>query len=331
MGRLGSGFLVDRRGRILTNAHVLGDEDRATVTFDDGTESPAEVLGRDESTDLVVLRAEDMPPDVRPLPLGRSAGLTVGDPVIAIGNPFGLERTATTGIVSALKRIINAPNDFEIQNVVQTDAAINQGNSGGPAPRRPGARHRHQLADRERERGQRRRRLRGPDRHDPPDRRRDHRHRGRRATPGSASPGRQVTPEIAEALGASGRPRGRRRERRRPRSGQGCGPAPRDHARRRRRPPRGRPDRRGGRARGARHGRREPGGLVAGRGRRARADRAPRRRPRQRPGDAGRPTRRRRRARPGRSPRYARGGVRRVPRPQESHEEAPSGTSRSSC
>jgi S1-C subfamily serine protease len=131
-GRLGSGFLVDRRGRILTNAHVLGDEDRATVTFDDGTESPAEVLGRDESTDLVVLRAEEVPPDVRPLPLGRSAGLTVGDPVIAIGNPFGLERTATTGIVSALKRIINAPNDFEIQNVIQTDAAINQGNSGGP-------------------------------------------------------------------------------------------------------------------------------------------------------------------------------------------------------
>jgi S1-C subfamily serine protease len=131
-GRLGSGFLVDRRGRILTNAHVLGDEDSATVTFDDGTESPADVLGRDESTDLAVLQVEDLPEDARPLPLGRSSRLAVGDPVIAIGNPFGLERTATTGIVSALKRIINAPNDFEIQNVVQTDAAINQGNSGGP-------------------------------------------------------------------------------------------------------------------------------------------------------------------------------------------------------
>jgi S1-C subfamily serine protease len=69
---------------------------------------------------------------VRPLPLGRSNHLVVGDPVIAIGNPFGLERTATTGIISALKRIISAPNDFEIQNVIQTDAAINQGNSGGP-------------------------------------------------------------------------------------------------------------------------------------------------------------------------------------------------------
>ena len=131
-GRLGSGFLVDRRGRILTNAHVLTDADEAVVTFDDGTESPAEVLGRDESTDLAVLRAEDVPDGVRPLPLGRSTGLVVGDPVLAIGSPFGLERTATTGIVSALKRIISAPNDFEIQNVIQTDAAINQGNSGGP-------------------------------------------------------------------------------------------------------------------------------------------------------------------------------------------------------
>jgi S1-C subfamily serine protease len=110
----------------------VGGEDDVTVTFDDGTESPAEVLGTDESSDLAVLRAEDVPAGVRPLPLGRSSGLVVGDPVIAIGNPFGLDRTATTGIVSALKRIINAPNDFEIQNVIQTDAAINQGNSGGP-------------------------------------------------------------------------------------------------------------------------------------------------------------------------------------------------------
>jgi S1-C subfamily serine protease len=131
-GRLGSGFLVDRRGRILTNAHVIGEESRVTVTFDDGTESPAEVLGRDASMDLAVLHAEEVPDGVRPLPLGRSAGLAVGDSVVAIGNPFGLERTATTGIVSALKRIIYAPNDFEIQNVIQTDAAINQGNSGGP-------------------------------------------------------------------------------------------------------------------------------------------------------------------------------------------------------
>jgi putative serine protease PepD len=131
-GSLGSGFLVDRRGRVLTNAHVVDDDAAVTVTFDDGTESPAEVLGKDQSTDLAVLRVERVPAGVAPLPLGRSADLVVGDPVVAIGNPFGLERTATTGIVSALKRIISAPNDFQIQNVIQTDAAINQGNSGGP-------------------------------------------------------------------------------------------------------------------------------------------------------------------------------------------------------
>jgi S1-C subfamily serine protease len=130
--RLGSGFLVDRRGRILTNAHVLTKDDNAQVTFDDGTRATADVLGRDESTDLAVLSVKSVPAGVIPLPLGDSDSLVVGDPVIAIGNPFGLERTATTGIVSGLKRIINSPNDFEIQNVIQTDAAINQGNSGGP-------------------------------------------------------------------------------------------------------------------------------------------------------------------------------------------------------
>ncbi len=131
-GRLGSGFLVDGRGRVLTNAHVIGDAPSARVLFEDGTESEGRVLGTDESTDLAVLQVDGVPPDVRPLPLGRSQGLVVGDPVIAIGNPFGLDRTATTGIVSALKRRITAPNGFEIQNIVQTDAAINQGNSGGP-------------------------------------------------------------------------------------------------------------------------------------------------------------------------------------------------------
>jgi S1-C subfamily serine protease len=131
-GRLGSGFLVDRRGRVLTNAHVVDDAKTAHVRFDDGTETDARVLGADESTDLAVLQPKRTPAGVAPLPLGRSEGLRVGDAVIAIGNPFGLERTATTGIVSALKRIITAPNGFDIQNVIQTDAAINEGNSGGP-------------------------------------------------------------------------------------------------------------------------------------------------------------------------------------------------------
>jgi S1-C subfamily serine protease len=131
-GRLGSGFIVDRRGRVLTNAHVVADAKTAHVRFDDGTETDARVLGADESTDLAVLQPARTPAGVAPLPLGRSEGLEVGDAVIAIGNPFGLERTATTGIVSALKRIITAPNGFEIQNTIQTDAAINEGNSGGP-------------------------------------------------------------------------------------------------------------------------------------------------------------------------------------------------------
>lgn len=131
-GRLGSGFLVDRRGRVLTNAHVVGNAHSASVTFEDGTVSTAKVLGADESTDLAVLQVARFPGGVRPLQLGRSGDLVVGDPVIAIGNPLGLEHTATTGIVSALKRLITAPNGFQIQNVVQTDAAINEGNSGGP-------------------------------------------------------------------------------------------------------------------------------------------------------------------------------------------------------
>jgi S1-C subfamily serine protease len=131
-GRLGSGFVISEDGLVLSNSHVVEDAEAVTATFEDGTETRARVLGRDESTDLAVLRVGDLPPGVEPLQLGSSLPLVVGDPVVAIGNPFGLERTATTGIVSALKRVIRAPNDFEIQNVIQTDAAINQGNSGGP-------------------------------------------------------------------------------------------------------------------------------------------------------------------------------------------------------
>ena len=131
-GRLGSGFLVDDRRRLLTNAHVIDDAETATLTFSDGTELDAEVLGTDESTDLAVLQTETIPAGARPLRLGRSDGLEVGVGVVAIGNPFGLERTATSGIVSATERVIRAPNSFAIQNAIQTDAAINEGNSGGP-------------------------------------------------------------------------------------------------------------------------------------------------------------------------------------------------------
>ena len=131
-GGLGSGFLIDRDGHILTNAHVVDDSEDITVTFSDGTEEEASILGLDKSTDLAVLKIGSVPEGVRPVPLGSSGGLVVGQEVVAIGNPYGLERTATTGIVSALERTMESPNGFTIQNTIQTDAAINQGNSGGP-------------------------------------------------------------------------------------------------------------------------------------------------------------------------------------------------------
>jgi S1-C subfamily serine protease len=129
---LGSGFLIDAKGRILTNAHVVGEASDVTVTYADGTEQRAKVLASDPAIDLAVLDVATPPASAKPLPLGTSRGLVVGDPVVAIGNPLGLERTATTGIVSALKRQICSPNDSTIPNAIQTDAAINQGNSGGP-------------------------------------------------------------------------------------------------------------------------------------------------------------------------------------------------------
>jgi S1-C subfamily serine protease len=130
----GSGFVVDDDGTILTNAHVVDGADRVTVSFEEGGESvDAEVKGVDPDTDLAVVKID--PGDVEDLtvlPLGDSSELEVGDPVVAIGNPFGLQRTVTTGIVSALQRQIDAPSGFSISNVIQTDASINPGNSGGP-------------------------------------------------------------------------------------------------------------------------------------------------------------------------------------------------------
>ena len=129
---LGSGFVADDEGHILTNAHVVDGNTDTDVTFSDGTVKSARILGIDKSTDLAVVKINGLPAGVRPVPLGRSQGLVVGQGVVAIGNPYGFERTATTGIVSALKRTIESPNGFAIPNAIQTDAAINQGNSGGP-------------------------------------------------------------------------------------------------------------------------------------------------------------------------------------------------------
>jgi putative serine protease PepD len=133
-GGQGTGFLVDRQGTIVTNAHVVGSSSQAQVQFgDDGRSVDARVAGTDPSTDLAVLRVDaSAVSGIRPLPLADSSRVQVGDEVVAIGNPFGLDRTATAGIVSALEREITAPNGFSIDEVIQTDAPINPGNSGGP-------------------------------------------------------------------------------------------------------------------------------------------------------------------------------------------------------
>jgi putative serine protease PepD len=133
-GGQGTGFLTDAKGQLVTNAHVVGRSKRVTVRFGDGASLDADVLGSDPSTDLAVLSVEEnrLPKDVKPLKFADSRGVQVGDLAIAIGNPFGLDRTATEGIVSGLGRSIEAPNGFSIDQVIQTDAPINPGNSGGP-------------------------------------------------------------------------------------------------------------------------------------------------------------------------------------------------------
>jgi len=128
----GSGFVLDGEGYILTNAHVV---DRATdvqVRFGENDTVDADVVGTDLSTDLAVIKVDPKETNLRPIELGDSKAVRVGDPAIAIGNPFGFDRTVTTGIVSAQQRQIQAPNGFSIDNVIQTDASINPGNSGGP-------------------------------------------------------------------------------------------------------------------------------------------------------------------------------------------------------
>jgi S1-C subfamily serine protease len=128
----GSGFVIDKDGTILTNAHVVNGATKVTVQFQDKQSVDAKVLGKDESTDLALLRVDPDGLRLTPLTLGSSRGVQVGDPAIAIGNPFGLERTLTTGVISAVKRTIQAPNNFQIDDALQTDAPINPGNSGGP-------------------------------------------------------------------------------------------------------------------------------------------------------------------------------------------------------
>ncbi len=128
----GSGIVIDSNGTILTNYHVIENAIKVTVSFEKGKSVEAQVVGKDPSNDLAILRIPTDGLTLHPLTLGDSSTAQVGDPVYAIGNPFDLERTLTTGVISALQREITAPNGFTINNVLQTDAPINPGNSGGP-------------------------------------------------------------------------------------------------------------------------------------------------------------------------------------------------------
>jgi len=128
----GSGFLWDDRGHVVTNFHVIGNADTYQVTLHDQTTWPATFVGQDPEMDLAVLRIEAPTETLRPIPVGSSSDLLVGQSVLAIGNPFGLDYTLTTGVISAIDREVQSIGGRELQGVIQTDAAINPGNSGGP-------------------------------------------------------------------------------------------------------------------------------------------------------------------------------------------------------
>jgi S1-C subfamily serine protease len=129
----GSGSVIDDQGNILTNYHVIANAEKLTVSFGGGRTYAARVVGRDPDTDLAVIRLIEKPAEaVTIVPMGDSDKLAVGQKVLAIGNPFGLDRTLTTGVISGLQRPIRAQNGRQIEGAIQTDASINPGNSGGP-------------------------------------------------------------------------------------------------------------------------------------------------------------------------------------------------------
>jgi S1-C subfamily serine protease len=129
---LGSGFVLDKQGHIVTNFHVIDGATSIEVRFSNDDTLKATLVGSDPSTDVALLKVDATAGALTPLVLADSARVEVGDAVVAIGNPFGLERTVTAGIVSALQRAVKAPNGYSIDHVIQTDAPINHGNSGGP-------------------------------------------------------------------------------------------------------------------------------------------------------------------------------------------------------
>ncbi|NWJ22365.1 trypsin-like peptidase domain-containing protein [Marine Group I thaumarchaeote] len=130
---MGSGFVYDNLGHIITNAHVVAGANKAIVTFLDGSQYNAEIIGEDKFTDIAVIKVSEKPRLLHPLEIGDSSLLQVGEQVAAIGNPFGLSGSMTSGIVSQIGRLLPSQNSgFSIPDVIQTDAAINPGNSGGP-------------------------------------------------------------------------------------------------------------------------------------------------------------------------------------------------------
>ena len=131
-GGVGSGFVFDKKGHIITNAHVIDDATKTIVTFLDGRSYNAEIVGVDDSTDIGVIKVSADLKLLHPLSLGDSANLKVGETITAIGNPFGLSGSMTSGIISQMGRLLPSDSGFSIPDVIQTDAAINPGNSGGP-------------------------------------------------------------------------------------------------------------------------------------------------------------------------------------------------------
>ena len=129
---VGSGFVFDKKGHVITNAHVIDNAKRIIVTFLDGRSYNAELIGADEYTDIAVIKVNADLSLLRPLSIGDSSNLKVGEPIAAIGNPFGLSGSMTSGIVSQLGRLLPSEVGYSIPDVIQTDAAINPGNSGGP-------------------------------------------------------------------------------------------------------------------------------------------------------------------------------------------------------
>ncbi len=129
---LGTGSVIDAQGHILTAEHVTDGATSITVTFQDGTKRKARLVGSDRSTDTAVIKVDPSGLALQPLPLGSAAALRVGDPLAVIGDPFGYDRSLSTGLVSGLDRTISAPNGFTVAHAIQTDAAVNPGNSGGP-------------------------------------------------------------------------------------------------------------------------------------------------------------------------------------------------------